>query len=90
MRLDAEERLALKFLAALGALLLFAAWVTGCASKPAPAALPRYAGIEAAAADVGSTLGAATADGKTALGRNAEAREIAAWLEAQADKLLAR
>lgn len=89
MSLAPEERLALKFLVLLFALLLFAAWATGCAAKPGPAPHPRYAGVVSAAADVGSTLVAAEADGKTVLSRNAEAAEIVEFLETQITKLLA-
>lgn len=73
----------------IGAFILLAL-LAGCASKNSVSPHPVYAGVVRATNDVGRSLDAASADGKTVLDRHAAASEIVAFLETQTAKLLAQ
>ena len=61
--------------------LLVALLLTGCAAKKPAVPAPQFAGVASAAQSLGGTLETASASGQTALSKNADAREIAEYLD---------
>ena len=61
--------------------LLVVLLLSGCATKKPAAPAPQFAGVASAAQSLGGTLETASASGQTALSKNADAREIAEYLD---------